>query len=234
MEVTPDIAEFIGIIMGDRCLTRYISKRRTDYRIYISGGHEEIEFFNFIKIKLDKLFLHKCHILVKKDGLLLILDNKKALEFFEKSGVPVGKKPKTMKIPSLILKDKKLSYSFLRGLADTDFSVCFRKGGKKVGNKHSYPRITASSISGNLLEDVTKILDSLNISYFFYNRDKKTNFGEFREYIIDINGRRNFQLWMEHIGFSNKKHLSKIEVWKKLGYCPPHTTYEERLKLLEQ
>ena len=39
---------------------------------------------------------------------------------------------------------------------------------------------------------------------------------------------------MKLVGFSNPKHITKIKVWEKLGYCPPKTTYLERLKILKE
>ena len=38
--------------------------------------------------------------------------------------------------------------------------------------------------------------------------------------------------WMKIIGFSNSKHLTKILLFKKLGYCPKMLTTQERTNLL--
>ena len=40
-------------------------------------------------------------------------------------------------------------------------------------------------------------------------------------YQIDVYGEKHLERWMEHIGFSNKKHLDKIDFWKKNGYYNP-------------
>ena len=57
---------------------------------------------------------------------------------------------------------------------------------------------------------------------------------EFFEKVGLIIGKKSDNKWMRLIGFSNPKHITKIEVWKKLGYCPPRTTYLERLKILKE
>jgi len=38
---------------------------------------------------------------------------------------------------------------------------------------------------------------------------------------------------MEKIGFNSTKHLTKYEVWKKFGYCPPNTNIRQRKQILE-
>ncbi len=232
MEIDKNISELMEIVVGDGCLNRYRSKNRTDYKLMISGGHEETDFFENLKIKLDSVFNHKSKIKKEEDGLVLVLNSKKCVEYFESLGIPVGKKGKNIRVPPFIIKDNSLSPSFIRGLCDTDFCVSFKKGGRK---NNSYPRISWSSISKNLVTDVFNILTSMGIKSFMYKREMETNFKKDHIiYCLDINGNKNLELWMEKIGFNNKKHLSKIEVWRELGYCPPHTTYKERLKILEQ
>ena len=43
---------------------------------------------------------------------------------------------------------------------------------------------------------------------------------------------KDLKKWFELIGFSNSKHNTKVEIWKKFGYCPPYTKLEERKKIL--
>ncbi len=70
------------------------------------------------------------------------------------------------------------------------------------------------------------------VPYYKYKVIKDNSFGVFPHYRLDINGRKNFKKWMVFVGFNNPKHLTKIKIWERLGYCPPNTTYSERLKIL--
>tara|TARA_Y100000034_G_scaffold87663_1_gene105126 strand:+ start:327 stop:1064 length:738 start_codon:yes stop_codon:yes gene_type:complete len=232
IKITTEIAELCGIITGDGHLSRYISKKRTDYRLDIAGNKtEEIEYFHFISSLFKKVFKIDLKFREEEEYSRLYLSSKKILEFFEGIGLIVGKKSRIARIPDIILQNNELSLHFLRGLADTDFSVNFRKGKKKI---NCYPRIVGSSASEKLLDDVSMILDKIQISYYRQKVFKKNNFGNFYYYRLEINGNKNFSKWMNHIGFSNPKHLTKILVWKKLGYCPPYTTIKERYAILKE
>jgi hypothetical protein len=38
--------------------------------------------------------------------------------------------------------------------------------------------------------------------------------------MVRIYGKQNLQLWLKNFGFFNPWILSKIKIWKKLGYFP--------------
>ena len=63
-----------------------------------------------------------------------------------------------------------------------------------------------------------------------YTRKRNKPYNE--SYAIEINGKERLNKWLKKIGFSNKKHLTKIDVWKRLGYCLPNTSLEERYEIL--
>ncbi|MBD3248683.1 hypothetical protein GF336_01435 [Candidatus Woesearchaeota archaeon] len=151
------------------------------------------------------------------------------MHYLECLGLKVGKKSNNAGIPPSILSNSSLADIFLRGLADTDFSMCFKKGNRK---NNSYPGIIAEFASGKIIEDIQIILDNIGITYCKQIVNKKNSFSKFTHYRLEINGKRNLNLWIKFIGFSNPKHLTKIKVWKKLGYCPPRATYSERMKIL--
>ena len=53
-KISPELAELAGIIAGGGHLSRYISPKRTDYKITIAG-HKEDDLAYFSEVK--KLFL---------------------------------------------------------------------------------------------------------------------------------------------------------------------------------
>ena len=85
-----------------------------------------------------------------------------------------------------------------------------------------------------MIKDIQIILDRIGITYCKQKVIRHNLFGVFIHYRLQINGRKNLSKWMNLIGFSNPKHLTKIKVWKNLGYCPPRTTYSERLKIINR
>jgi len=47
-----------------------------------------------------------------------------------------------------------------------------------------------------------------------------------------ISGWRGINEWLRRFGFANAKHLSKLLVTQKYGFCPPHTSLDERLAMI--
>ncbi len=211
MKISEELAELCGIIAGDGHI--HIDTKNGDYRIDISGDYKEIKYHKYICKLFKELFGKEAKIDFKKDGIITRIHSKEIVKIITKIGIPSGKKSQIIKMPKLIPNNLKLA--FLRGFADTDFSVCFKKGDR---NRHSYPVISTSVSSIKIIKDIKKILDNLGIKYYQGKRIKKTNYGSTLQYDLDINGKKNLKIWMENIGFKNSKHLDKIEFWKKYGY----------------
>ncbi|MBT5023269.1 hypothetical protein HOK51_08920 [Candidatus Woesearchaeota archaeon] len=232
LNITPEISELCGIISGDGHLSRYVSSKRSSYKIEIAGDKtEEIDYFKHISLLFYSSFKVETKFKIKKNYANLYIHSKKLLEFFENIGIIVGKKSGRVRIPQKIINNNELSLHFLRGLADTDFSICFKKGNRK---SNSYPRIIAEFCSEEIIKDIQTVLDRLKISYCNLQGIKTNSFGTFNFFRLEINGINNLNKWLRHIGFSNPKHSSKIKVWNKLGYCPPKTTYSERMKIIKE
>jgi hypothetical protein len=233
MKCNSEFAELLGVIAGDGNLNVYRSKdgTKTDHKITISGHREDdFEYFKYLKELFKKLFNKEIKLRDKKRYIRLELSNKAILNKLNQAGIPIKKKSKIIEIPSEIRKNKKLSKSFLRGLADTDFSMTFKKGGRK---KHSYPRISVDLGSEKIILQIIRLLDSLDIKSTLYKRVGKRRDTEYESYSLNINGKRNLYKWLKEIGFKNQKHLSKIKVWEKIGYYNPNTSLKERERILE-
>lgn len=228
-KVTKELAELCGIILGDGHIT--YNKNNGDYRVEISGDLREDEYFNHISSLIISLFNKNPTIKIKDDELRLYFSSKKIIDKLIDLGLPAGKKKYIARIPNWAIYNKEFGAHFLRGLADTDFCICFKKGERL---KHDYPVIKVGLCSKNLIEDIKTLLNKFGITYYYLYMKRKTNFGIFDLYELDINGRENLEKWMKTIGFSNPKHLTKIAIWRRFGYYNPHTIYKERLKMLEQ
>ena len=221
-------SEFFCIMLGDGNI--YSNSKNGNHRIVITGHSEEdyVYLVEYVKPIIKKLFgfnaslwKHK-----NKNAIALAVYSKSFVNSLLKYGLVAG--PKTMKIPKFVLKNKRQLASFLRGVGDTDFSVVFTK------KKHSYPMITASFSNLVFVQKIKDLLFRFNINSNIYEVSKTIKGKTYLEYQIDIYGEKNLYSWLKYIGFSNPKHLTKIAVWKKFGFCPSKTTYKERLVILKQ
>ncbi len=145
--------------------------------------------------------------------------------------LPPGKKdvwgiPKVVKQGNLEIKR-----NFLKGVADTDFSLTFLRKDKNVLSK--YPRISLSTSNMNLAKELVELIQELGFTTCSrYNFKTKGEDKEYNSNEININGKKNLEKWMKEIGFSSPKHITKYKIWKKCGYCPPYTTLQEREQVL--
>lgn len=213
MELDENLSELCGILVGDGSV--HCNAKNGDYRINISGGYDELEYYEYVRSLFEKVFRKTPKLKFNKDGISLYMNSKQIVDVLLNIGLPSGKKRDVVEIPKEIMSNPTLCFCFLKGLADTDFSVCFKKGGRL---KNSYPRIQIEMSSKLLMENVSVFLKNSGFVHTYYFAKRTTNFGTFDSYRIDINGRKNFYLWMEKIGFRNRKHVKKIEFWEKNGY----------------
>jgi len=237
MKIDGDLAELMGIHIGDGCIS--VTKRYSEY--YLGGDiKEEKEYHDkWVAPLFDKKImmpLYNKKVLYKEHPKVGIygfhIFDKKIVEFFNKMGIKSGPKINT-KIPRKIMKNKELSKRFLRGLFDTDGTIYFSKNysaKKPINNK---PRIKVDSVSINLINEVYLLLSILGINSrlrkpYQGKRDKNPFYGV----IIDTIG--GIDLFFDLIGFKNSKHCTKWKVFKKLGYCPSYTTLKQRKRILLQ
>ena len=238
--LTKELAYLMGIHLGDGSMNIYKRKNCNshDYKIGYSGHLiDEMDFhketirllFELILIKKTKISLDERK---RHSSLRTYLTSKAILTFFHYSlGLPLG--PKTnCDIPRIIkFSDIKIKKSFIKGLADTEFCLTFKK---RYREKHYYPAIKFETQSKYLAKSVIKILKELGFKltttfdYVRYRNGVKTIINT-----INLNGLDNLNLWMKEIDFNSTKHLTKYEVWKRFGFCPPQTNILERQKILK-
>ena len=199
-----------GVLAGDGNI--FVRKHKKDYRIKcVDNPKDEKEFYNdLLKPLFKKVF--NVNIVVKEQdsdttyGFYIYSKSlvKYLTEIFE---LPIGKKYNKLKIPR-ILKKTSFIIPFLRGLADTDFCITYKKKG-------TYPCITGSSNSKGFMKEIAFELKKLGLRFYeiYDYKLMDTRFEKGYSFInrVEINGKKNLILWMEKIGFSSSKHLKKIK-----------------------
>lgn len=223
-KINRELAEDIGVMVGDGYIGKTIRpKRGTEYQVHCYGNAITDKLFYKFYVKnlkqnlfnLDFRFSDK-----KKNTCVLEANSRGLLEFYTSIiGLPLGRKD-DIKVPRLILgANNKIKSSFIKGLADSDFTFTFRKKNKE---KPYYPLIKLGVASKNLIHDIEKLLSNFKFKYtvsydlkYIHPITKKI----FLTHEISLNGKENLARWMNIIGFNNPKNLLKYSIWKKHGFC---------------
>ena len=203
MRINEELAELMGVMLGDGCLSTYTNQKK--YMIYIAGHKvDDFEYHNINTRKLFKSVFNKdIKICFRKDEntLFIRFSDKKIFHQFQELGVAVGWKYDHIHVPSYLRNSDRLMFAFLRGLIDTDGSVVFSKQHRGIPY---YPRIEIASKSRPFL---IEIMEFLREKGFYGSVSKKMINAR-----LEIPGKKNLALWMEKVGFSNPKHFNKIKM----------------------
>lgn len=234
--LTPDLAEIIGIILGDGHIEfnkKY--SRTTAYSIYVAGSlSEDMDYYkNEINPIFFKLFNTKFNISSQRnDELIVRLYSKAIATFITKLGIKLGNKVDNNIIPKIILDSNNLvKRAFLKGIFDTEGSIMFKKD---YFSKHSKPIISLGMKSYRFILELRNILEGLGFTVIFY-KDKyfdKRNSKQFIIHKINLAGKKNLKKYLNIIGFRNPKHLTKIAIWNKFGFYPPRLNLQQRKDVL--
>tara|TARA_Y100000310_G_scaffold272952_1_gene288201 strand:+ start:352 stop:1173 length:822 start_codon:yes stop_codon:yes gene_type:complete len=237
-----NLAELMGIIVGDGHLS--IQKNRpgsarkyVHYQVIIAGSLSEDSdyFLETVAPLFRKEF--NLELIMRKypssNHFTGVRDSKAVVNFLHLVLlIPIGNKSGIVSIPEIILKaPNSIQSSFIRGVADTDFCITFKKAGRKA---HTYPVIKAKFKSFSLVDQLSVLLRSLGFtcstspeSYYDARYEKI-----FQGKLIQLSGKANLEKWMKFIGFNNPRHLSKYQIWAKFGFCPPNTSLNQRKRIL--
>ncbi|TKJ17617.1 hypothetical protein CEE44_03735 [Candidatus Woesearchaeota archaeon B3_Woes] len=223
------LAHFIGIHLGDG----HLNKKPQDYRMCYNGHYvNEYEWYDTYLTKLVKLLFNKEVKLSKGHNTIQIVFSSKAIHFFL-NGVcqlPIGAK-KNCDVPNIIKNaNMTIKRAFLRGMADTDFSLVFKNRHKKF---NYYPVIDHQTSNKKVNDSIIKLLLDMGFKVHHGERMKKRRDKAYQSYYFQINGKKGLKKWMDEIGFTNSNQLTKLEVWKKFGHLPPKTNIKDRIAILD-
>lgn len=212
LKLNKNICEFIGAVIGDGCLDGYLDARNNSkYHIFITGDAilDNNYLTKVLPAKLNEFNLSP-YIYYRKDCNAMILNffSKKLFYFFTNrlDFVP-GNKTFSVRIPDEIMQsDPELVFATIRGVFDTDGTIFFDKRKSYV---KPYPRIALQTVSKPLFLQLKNFLQNYFSLYIFENSKRNA-------YHIEIYGHAQLNKWMKLIGFSNNRHLDKINRYYKL------------------
>jgi len=202
------LSEFIGIVLGDGNINFYKKGKKIGvYQIKVAGDYEKDREYhlNYIKPLSEALFNLKAKeiIIPKRNERFLFWSSKELVEFFMQLNLPSGNKIKNqITIPKWIIQDNQLLKKCIRGLIDTDGSI-FRMSQKNP----KLLRISFTNYNRKLLNDVKKSFEILGFKTSKIINNKQ----------IFISRKEDIEKYLKEIGFSNQKHIERLQKFK----CSP-------------
>lgn len=244
IEKNENTAELVGLSFGDGGLTFRSNSNRVKFQLRGDMKEEKENYDNYIiplfnKEVMQPIFGRNVGIVFNKRmnfyGLSTERVNiEKPLNYL---GIPSGVKEE-LTIPDWIRQNELYSKRFLRGFFDTDGSIsCQRNYSIKNNKYHTQIRIHLVSTSYNLMKEIFEILKSMNYKCIFDRKkpkkEYKDGFKRKEMYRVKVCSGLQVNRWFKEIGSNSSKHLTKYGIWQKFGFCPPHTSLEERKKILK-
>lgn len=232
MKLTKEFSEIIGMFAADGCL-------QNNYICMWGNIVEDKDYYNRIVCPLfSKVFNKTVTAHEKKSNSVygFYLCDKNVVMLFRSLGF-TNKKTYTVSIPKEIIENdnEEIIAAFIRGFADCDGSIYFqRRKGKYKQFKlkyHTYPKIELRTVSKEMSDNLSHLLDKLNISHTkCVTKSKKPNEKPVNRVII--RGPERIESFMKKVGFNNPVQYSKYLIWKKFGLCPIRTNLEQRKFIL--
>jgi len=232
-------AEILGAFIGDG----WIETRGTAF--YITGDPKEDKpYYDYYLTPLfSKQFIAVIPRYFNYWGVYGIgIYKKELISKLLNSGFVAGKKAYSVSIPDRIYRshDKLILSSILRGIFDTDGSFWCERPRTKRGrllNLNTLPVICFTSCSKKLVYQIQGLLSLFRINSTIRKREGnifRCNRTVSESYMVLIRRKKDVLLFFKIIGSSNPKHLTKYNLWKRLGFLKPKTTLMERLAVLSE
>lgn len=196
------LAEFVGIMLGDGCVTEcYSNEKRQHFYAARVSGHSEDDFIyltQYVANLMNELFRStpSYYKLRHEKEINLCFNGIEIVRFLNSIGLKSGnKKENNQGIPDWIFEKKEYMVSCLRGLIDTDGSVCPITG-------RDYSNIWFKSSIPKLRENFSLIVNRLGI--------KTTNWSGKHTPQIYICRKNMIRKYFKEVGFNNPKHINRF------------------------
>ncbi len=180
-----------GILASKGCL------EKKSHRLFIETSDEVLK--DICQKKLSMVFDIKTYTRIRrsKKDYETFLFYIKDTSFLEKFDLKIGRKH--WNVPSYAFTSHEFGMNFLKALFDFSGTIKARK--RNSGQKERSMKI--SSINENGLRSVKDLLDKYGIKSMIYQNRKN--------FVLEINGKHNLEMYLEKIGFENQKKKGTLE-----------------------
>ncbi len=195
-----DLAEIIGIMMGDGCL--YLD-RLNKYQTIICFHKKERDYLDYVKILFENYFQYKfCITEIKSEFLLRNTSVFVGNKLIDKGLSPGNKTNNKIVIPKWIMEDKKFLLMFIKGFFDTDGSVYCKYG--------NYAQIQIKLGCQETLSSIRKALIKLGFNPTKIQKGNNT-YSNFPYWKIDLSRQGEIEKFFKEIKPSNPKHKKRYQ-----------------------
>ena len=206
-EKSEKLAEFVGIVLGDGCISKYIKKNHYHYyavRIVGDSRHDRDYFLNFVKPLIKELFGIDASVYYRKEANTMDLHarSKQLIYFLLSIGMKDGNKIKNqVGFPKWIWEKEEYVAACLRGLIDTDGCIC-----ELLPHWPGLWQLNFDNRSLPLLQDVRRAFLKLGFHPSKIH-GSKTPYGN----RVDITRKADIHKFYKEICFHNSRHLKRYE-----------------------
>lgn len=200
-ERSNELAEFVGIMLGDGHVDRY--------QITITLDSEtDREYADYVAHLIERLFAVRVvkTLRMKARCIILTVSSIELVEYLAVTGLVRGNKvTQQVAIPDWIMQDRDYSLACVRGLFDTDGSVFLEKH-QINGAQYCYPRVMFVNMSVPLRNGAYEILQEHGIGARIY-AERNVTIGRFTD----------IEEYFRIIGSNNPKHLRRFATFGGVG-----------------
>jgi len=161
-EISPDLAETLGVLLGDGCISRYFSNGREEYQVAFTASTSEYEYYEgVIQPTFEREFGTKGSLYRRRDNTTRyhIFGARLANQLIQ-LGIPVGKKLDAS-IPPAVLQSGQV-IPFIRGIYHAEGSIYRRYSKKYNTHKRVYSNLLNVQIRMKLRTLMGQIHEQLN------------------------------------------------------------------------
>jgi|WetSurMetagenome_2_1015567.scaffolds.fasta_scaffold01387_6 hypothetical protein len=195
-EISSDLAEFTGIMIGDGGMTERQITITINYKT-------DRQYIVFIKKLIRKIFRITPKVYYHENdlGAIIAISRTNLVKFCQSIGLKKGNKLKQgLDVPDWVMKRKDFKISCLRGMMDTDgcvYSECHNIRGKK----YCYPKMSLVSYSPALRKTIFNIFKGLGFNPVIRN-DRS----------VQLESREDIVKYFKIVKTNNLKHTKRFEM----------------------
>ncbi|MBU1112092.1 MAG: hypothetical protein ABIG93_05375 [archaeon] len=202
MKYTTELAEIVGIMLGDGCLYK-AKNRKNSYSTIITSGKNEINWINYVKILFENYFDQTFKISEIKWGLQAKNYSDTVARHLIKAGLHHGNKiDNKTEIPQWIFKKKDFLSKTVQGLFDTDGCIYNKYG--------SYAQIEFKFGCVKTTSSVHKAVSELGFNPTKIQKQFNSATGKYR-WRFYLSRQKEIDLFFQTIKPKNQKHQLRFQ-----------------------
>ena len=166
--ITTDMAEVLGVLLGDGCRSRFGTNRGTVELVAFTGNSREVGYYtDFIQKVIKREFRVSGYLRLGSDSTVRYFVQSKELNaFLDELAIPVGKR-RDAEIPQVIRNDVTLQKPFIRGFYHAEGSLYRRYSKRYRGHPRLYDNLLVIQFRTKLRTLMTQLhlmVNSIGVS----------------------------------------------------------------------